>query len=65
MSQKTPSAGLCVSPSQIWTRLAADLRDRAMRLMAQLAFNLVVAQSEWLGKEYTRDRQSCQQKDPP
>ena len=64
MSQR-PSAEACVSPSQIWSLLATDLRERAMRLMAQLAFNLVVAQSEWLGKEYTREPESCQTKDPP
>ncbi len=34
-----------VSPTQVWAQLAADLQARAVRLMAQLAFNLVAAQS--------------------
>jgi len=40
-----------VSPAQVWARLATDLQERAIRLMAQLAFNLVAAQSEGPGKE--------------
>jgi len=40
-----------VSPAQVWARLAIDLQERAIRLMAQLAFNLVAAQSEGPGKE--------------
>ncbi len=40
-----------VSPAQVWARLATDLQERAIRLMAQLAFNLVAAQSEWPQKE--------------
>ena len=40
-----------VLPAQVWTRLATDLQERAIRLMAQLAFNLVAAQSEWPRKE--------------
>jgi len=35
-----------VLPAQVWVRLAADCRERAIRLMAQLAFNLVVVQAE-------------------
>ena len=35
-----------VLPAQVWARLAADCRERAIRLMAQLAFNLVAAQAE-------------------
>ena len=40
-----------VSPAQVWARLATDLQERSIRLMAQLAFNLVAAQSEGPGKE--------------
>jgi hypothetical protein len=36
---------------QVWTCLAADNRAQAIRLMAQLAFNLVIAQSDWATKE--------------
>lgn len=35
-----------VSPTQVWARLAADRQVRAIRLMAQLAFNLVAALSD-------------------
>ena len=35
-----------VSPAQVWTRLAIDLQARAIRLMAQLALNLVAAPDE-------------------
>lgn len=34
------------SPTQVWARLATDLQERAIHLMAQLAFNLVAAQSD-------------------
>ena len=64
MSQQTVSTDLYPSLAQVWARLATELREQAIRLMAQLAFNLVIAQSEWPGKEYTRDLESCQTKDP-
>lgn len=64
MSQQTLSADLCASLAQIWAHLATDLRDQALHLMAQLAFDLVAAQSDWLGKEHTRDLESRQTKDP-
>jgi hypothetical protein len=40
-----------VSPAQVWARLATDLQLRAIRLMAQLALNLVATQAEWPSKE--------------
>ena len=40
-----------VSPPQVWARLATELQKRAIRLMAQLAFNLVATQSGWLVAE--------------
>ena len=43
-SSPTDSSG---SPTQVWARLATDLQERAILLMAQLAFNLVAAQSDW------------------
>lgn len=50
--QPSPVTSL-VSPAQVWARLAADLQARAIRLMAQLAFNLVAARAEWPVKEET------------
>ena len=51
MSYELPSAEVPVSPAQVWARLAVDCRTRAIRLMAQLAFNLVVAQTDLTTKE--------------
>jgi hypothetical protein len=45
-----------ISPAHVWTRLTADCRARVIRLMAQLAFNLVVAQSNALVKESCYDK---------
>ena len=47
MSIQSPSTNCSISPTQVWARLATELQGRAIRLMAQLAFNLVVAQSGW------------------
>jgi hypothetical protein len=63
VSWQTLPAHPCAPLTQIWAHLASDLQDQAIRLMAQLALNLVAAQSDWLGKEYTRDPQSHQTKD--
>jgi hypothetical protein len=51
MSHQSSSIDRQVLPAQVWARLAAECRARAIRLMAQLAFNLVVAQSDSLVKE--------------
>lgn len=45
-----------ISPAHVWTQLTADCRTRAIRLMAQLAFNLVLAQSNSLVKEPCYDK---------
>ena len=44
MSQQTLSSELSTSLAQVWTSLTADLQERIIRLMAQLALNLVVSQ---------------------
>jgi len=64
MSQQMVSTDLHLSLAQVWAHLATELREQTIRLMAQLAFNLVVAQSDWPAKEYTRDLESRQAKDP-
>lgn len=51
MSCQSSFADHYVSPVQVWARLAADHRRQAIRFMAQLAFNLIVAQSDLLIKE--------------
>ena len=45
MSCQFSSANHYVSPTQVWTRLAADHQMRIIRFMAQLAFKLVADQS--------------------
>jgi hypothetical protein len=40
-----------VVPVHVWAELEIDHRVRAIRLMTQLAFNLVLAQSDLLVKE--------------
>jgi hypothetical protein len=55
MSQQTLSSELSTSFAQVWTSLTADLQERIIRLMAQLALNLVVSQSNWPGKECSHD----------
>lgn len=47
MISQATSCPQLVSPPQVWAGLAADLRLRAISLMAQLALNCVAAQSEW------------------
>ncbi len=51
MSIQSSPAGRPVSPAQVWARLATELQERAIRLMAQLAFNLAATQAGWLVAE--------------
>jgi hypothetical protein len=48
MSAQSSSAKCSVSSSQVWAPLGTELQKRVIRLMAQLAFNLVATQSGWL-----------------
>jgi sugar phosphate isomerase/epimerase len=47
VSTQSSPANCPVSPAQVWAHLAIELQERAIRLMAQLAYNLVTAQSGW------------------
>lgn len=51
MSQKTNATKRGTLPTQVWTCLAVDQRAQAIRLMAQMAFNFVVAQATSLHQE--------------
>jgi hypothetical protein len=44
MALHTPLCQPSVAPAQVWLRLAADLRQQTIGLMAQLAYNFVTAQ---------------------
>jgi hypothetical protein len=51
MINQPASVGRRVVPVHVWAELEVDRRIRAIRLMTQLAFNLVLAQSDLLVKE--------------
>lgn len=51
MSVQSSTINSSESPVQVWARLTVDLKQRVIHLMAQLAFNLVTAQSDWSTKE--------------
>ena len=44
MAHQTLSVNSRISPIQIWARLATEHRTQIIRLMAQLAFKLVLAE---------------------
>ena len=46
MATDFPSAAQCVSPAQVWAPLSPDLQVHLIRLVAQLAAHLVLAEEE-------------------
>jgi hypothetical protein len=46
MSASTAPSADSGAPTQIWATLNADMQGRVIRLLAQLAFNLLSAQAE-------------------
>ena len=64
MINQPVSAERCVAPTQVWTRLATDCRARAIRLTAQLAFNLVLGQSDLLVEEPNHVEQTRHAQNP-
>ena len=55
----SPSTTACV-----WTSLTLDLKERAVQLMAQLAFNRIAEQSGWFTKEADDVQPAQQPKNP-
>jgi hypothetical protein len=53
-----------VRPVHVWIGLTADRQAGAIRLMAQLAFNLVLAQSDSLVKEPRYDKPTHRTQNP-
>ena len=53
MSHPVRTTDRSVSPAHVWVRLATRYRGQAIRLMAQLAFNLVTAESTAAHQEST------------
>lgn len=64
MANQTPLAAHRATTVQIWTHLAAEKRARVIRLMAQLAFKLVLAQPHSPLKEVPHAVE-CQQPQNP
>ena len=48
MSTLTPPS---TAPTCVWTFLTLELKERTVKLMAQLAFNQIADQSGWFTKE--------------
>lgn len=48
----------------VWTSLTLDLKERAVQLMAQLAFNRIAEQSGWFTKEPDNVQSTQQPKNP-
>ena len=62
-----PPAEQMVSPAQVWTHLSSDLQVHVVRLLAQLAAHLVLAEGERTppGRKETGDGlSSLTQQDP-
>ena len=51
MSDQSAPSDRCVSPAQVWSALATECKTRVVWLLAQLAFNLVIAQGECTTQE--------------
>lgn len=64
MSDQSPFTDRRTSPAQVWARLAADYQARAIRLMAQLAFNLVAAETDSPIKESDHVVSTCHAQNP-
>jgi hypothetical protein len=51
MVTNSPPAAQIVSPADVWTHLPTDLQVQAIRLLAQIATHLVLAQAEPIQQE--------------
>ncbi len=67
MTIHAPSADPIVSPAHVWAHLSTDLQLHVVRLLAQLATHLVLAESEAIsqrGKETLDALSATHQQDP-
>ncbi len=67
MTIPAPSADQIVSPTHVWAHLSTDLQIHVVRLLAQLATHLVLAESESVsqtGKETLDALSAPHQQDP-
>ena len=67
MVTNSPRASRIVSPAGVWAHLSTDLQVQAVRLLAQLATHLVLAQAEPIQQERKEacDALSCIQHQNP
>ncbi|HWS85032.1 MAG TPA: hypothetical protein VN207_12330 [Ktedonobacteraceae bacterium] len=67
MATNAPRAPQLVSEAAVWAHLSADLQVQAVRLLAQLAAHLVLAQAEPIQQERKEacDAFSCTQQQNP
>jgi hypothetical protein len=61
MSDQPAPSERCVSPDQVWPALATECKTRVVWLLAQLAFNLVLAQVECTPQEVCHAALSARQ----
>jgi hypothetical protein len=61
MSEQPAPSDRCVSPAQVWPALATECKTRVVWLLAQLAFNLVMAQAERNAQEVSHAALSSRQ----
>jgi len=61
MSTSTAPSANSVAPSKVWAALNADLQGRVLRLLAQLAFRLLITQTELPVNKETSDAYSSEQ----
>jgi hypothetical protein len=61
MSDQPAPSERCVSPAQVWPALATECKTRVVWLLAQLAFNLVIAQVECNVQEVSQAALSARQ----
>lgn len=67
MDTNSSRAAQIVSPAGVWAHLSTDLQAQAVRLLAQLAAHLVLAQAEPIQQERKEacDAFSCTQHQNP
>jgi hypothetical protein len=65
MSASTTPSADSVAPAKVWAALNADLQGRVLCLLAQLAFNLLITQTESPVNKETSDAHSSEQSQNP
>jgi hypothetical protein len=64
MSIQPAPVDVPILPALVWACLTNDLKQQVIFLMAQLAFNCIADQSDWLAKENQYVQPIQQSQDP-